>query len=99
MYQIYGKRSAAEVYGILKEIDADFVIVEHAQCYTDKPIGCRTRDIVDIAAGDQLDDSTVEAATSGHGRFCHEVSNKRTHGRFFRLKFENDSFRVYKVIK
>lgn len=92
--QIYGRRSAAEVHQILKEMDADFVIVEEGQCYTEADVGCRLRDIVDIVNGDWVKGGRDNV----NGRFCHDVQNKRTHGRFFLLKFQNNSFRLYKVI-
>ena len=86
------------MHQILKEIDADFVIVEESQCYTGKNVGCRPRDIVDIVNGDLAEGIKNEGGDSGSGRFCHDVQNKRTHGRFFRLKFKNNSFHLYKVI-
>ena len=94
VYQVYSKRTVAEVHDILNEVDADYIILEEGRCYGEDDVGCRTRDIVDTVNGEQI----VGAKSSTKARFCHEVDQKG-HERLFRLKFKNTSFRVYKVIK
>lgn len=52
VYQIYAKRPAEHVHGLLRSFGTDYVILEDSICYErrHRP-GCRLRDLLDLANG------------------------------------------------
>ncbi|MEQ2251081.1 hypothetical protein ILYODFUR_007317 [Ilyodon furcidens] len=52
VYQVYARRSPEEVYGILRAVGADYVVLENSICYERRHRrGCRLRDLLDLANG------------------------------------------------
>ncbi|XP_077569978.1 protein C-mannosyl-transferase DPY19L3 [Stigmatopora nigra] len=104
VYQVYARRSPQEVHGILREMGADYVVVENSICYERRhQRGCRLRDLLDLANGHIMDGEGVndqDLVAAAHPRFCDAVkSESPEYGVFFKRTFRNKTFHVYRVKK
>lgn len=102
LYQIYGRKSIPDVHKILTREQTNYVILEDSICLAQSD-GCSTNDLVDLTNG--------HLPTSGYSRFSTKLTKNDTPRfcdfirkqtpemqRFFKLVFENRTFRVYKVV-
>ena len=103
---MYAKRSPKEVYDILKVIDTDYIILEDSICIISPDPNnkyCRLPDQLDLVNGHTLDPITGSENIPGlqpasWPRFCDAVRfNRAEYNRYFKLVFENKTFRVYKL--
>ncbi|CAD5206698.1 unnamed protein product [Bursaphelenchus okinawaensis] len=101
IYQMYGRRPADEVYGILKNENATHIILEDSICLA-KSTGCALKDLVDQANGQQTESGRYPFVPSRSlqntvlPRFC-DVLRKKGHSQFA-LVFRNRTFRVYRLL-
>ncbi|XP_063041581.1 probable C-mannosyltransferase DPY19L4 [Engraulis encrasicolus] len=98
-YQVYGMRSADEVYKLLSTQKSSYVIVEESLCNELGPVkGCRVKDLMDYANGHLVYDKGEAYTYSKYGRFCHEIKmNYSPYTNYFTRVFWNRSYHVYKV--
>ncbi|XP_065906765.1 protein C-mannosyl-transferase DPY19L3-like [Dysidea avara] len=106
VYQMYAKRSPKDVYDILKAIDTHYIILEDSICIISPDPNnkyCRLPDQLDLVNGHTLDPITGSEDIPGlqpasWPRFCDVIRfNRAEYSRYFKLVFENKTFRVYKV--
>lgn len=101
IYQIYGRKPPAEVYSILKYYRTNYIILEDSICLSASREGCRTPDLVDVANGEipEFGEKEPGLVQNTHPRFCHEIRyGNENYAKYFRLVFENRTFRVYKLL-
>ncbi|XP_032833220.2 protein C-mannosyl-transferase DPY19L3 [Petromyzon marinus] len=103
VYQVYARRSPAEVHAMLLSLGAHYVVLEDSVCYERRHgRGCRLRDLLDVANGQVMEgegpnDADLTAPT--HGRFCHEIkAQSPAFARQFRAVFSNNTFHVYRIL-
>ncbi|XP_068602912.1 probable C-mannosyltransferase DPY19L4 [Brachionichthys hirsutus] len=98
-YQVYGMRSAEDVYKILTSQKTNYMIIEETLCNElclNK--GCRVKDLLDISNGHVVYDKGEIYSFSRHGRFCQEIKlNYSPYTNYFTRVFWNRSYHVYKV--
>uniref|UniRef100_A0A1I7V6D2 C-mannosyltransferase DPY19L3 n=1 Tax=Loa loa TaxID=7209 RepID=A0A1I7V6D2_LOALO len=102
LYQMYGRKTLAEMHGILTAHKVDYIILEDSICLA-ASTGCSTKDLVDAANGDTLEyvmpKKTDPKTLSVHLRFCDRVRYVDDETKlYFKLVFENPTFRVYQVL-
>ncbi|KAJ8339878.1 hypothetical protein SKAU_G00345110 [Synaphobranchus kaupii] len=104
VYQVYARESAEEVHRILREVGAEYVVLEDSICYERRHSrGCRLRDLLDVANGHIMDgpgENDPDLIPAPHPRFCEEVKKDVPPfpGLFARV-FRNKTFHVYKLKK
>ncbi|XP_032983132.1 probable C-mannosyltransferase DPY19L3 [Rhinolophus ferrumequinum] len=102
VYQIYAKRPAEHVHGLLRSFGTDYVILEDSICYErrHRP-GCRLRDLLDLANGHTMDgpvQNDPDLKPADHPRFCEEIKRDLPpYTVFFTRVFQNKTFHVYKL--
>uniref|UniRef100_A0A3Q3WY74 Uncharacterized protein n=1 Tax=Mola mola TaxID=94237 RepID=A0A3Q3WY74_MOLML len=98
-YQVYGMRSAEDVYKILTSQKTNYVIIEEAICNELRlNKGCRIKDLLDISNGHVVYDKGEIYSFSKHGRFCQEIKlNYSPYTNYFTRVFWNRLYHVYKV--
>ncbi|XP_075995626.1 putative C-mannosyltransferase DPY19L4 [Genypterus blacodes] len=98
-FQVYGMRSAEDVYKILTAQKTNYVIIEESFCNElNLNKGCRIKDLLDIANGHVVYDKGEIYSFSKHGRFCQEIKrNYSPYTNYFTRVFWNRSYQVYKV--
>ncbi|XP_011607158.1 probable C-mannosyltransferase DPY19L4 isoform X3 [Takifugu rubripes] len=98
-YQVYGMKSAEEIYKILTSQKTNYVIIEEAICNELRiNKGCRIKDLLDVANGHVVYDRGVMYSFSKYGRFCQEIKlNYSPYKNYFTRVFWNRSYHVYKV--
>uniref|UniRef100_UPI00398F0BF1 protein C-mannosyl-transferase DPY19L3 n=1 Tax=Pristiophorus japonicus TaxID=55135 RepID=UPI00398F0BF1 len=104
IYQIYSRRSPAEVYSILRLYGTDYILLEDSICYERRHSrGCRLRDLLDSTNGHVMDGpgaNDPDLEVSPYPRFCDEIkSNDPSYTTFFSRVFRNKTFHVYKLKK
>ncbi|NXC35537.1 D19L3 mannosyltransferase, partial [Campylorhamphus procurvoides] len=104
IYQIYARRSAEAVHGILSSFGTDYVILEDSICYERRHRrGCRLRDLLDVANGHIMDgvgENEPDLKPSLYPRFCEEIKkNLPSYTTHFTRVFQNKTFHVYKLAK
>ncbi|NXU84922.1 D19L3 mannosyltransferase, partial [Xiphorhynchus elegans] len=104
IYQIYARRSAEAVHGILRSFGTDYVILEDSICYERRHRrGCRLRDLLDVANGHIMDgvgENEPDLKPSLYPRFCEEIKkNLPSYTTHFTRVFQNKTFHVYKLAK
>lgn len=98
-YQVYGMRSAEDIYKILTSQKTNYVIIEESICNELQfNKGCRTKDLLDISNGHVVYDKGDMYSFSKHARFCQEIKlNYSPYTNYFTRVFWNRSFHVYRV--
>lgn len=104
VYQVYARRSPEEVYGILKAVRADYVVLENSICYERRHSrGCRLRDLLDLANGHIMDgpgQNDPDLVHASHPRFCEAIkTDTAAYTSLFTRTFQNKTFHVYRVKK
>ncbi|XP_051918627.1 probable C-mannosyltransferase DPY19L3 isoform X4 [Hippocampus zosterae] len=104
VYQVYARRSPRAVHAILRELGADYVVLENSICYERRhQRGCRLRDLLDLANGHIMDgegDNDADLVAAAHPRFCDAVkTDSPEYAALFKRTFENKTFHVYRVRK
>uniref|UniRef100_A0A667X736 Dpy-19 like C-mannosyltransferase 3 n=1 Tax=Myripristis murdjan TaxID=586833 RepID=A0A667X736_9TELE len=104
VYQVYARRSPEEVYGILKAIGADYLVLEDSICYERRhKRGCRLRDLLDLANGHIMDgpgQNDADLVPAAHPRFCEAIkSDAAAYAALFTRTFRNKTFHVYRLRK
>ncbi|XP_045888122.1 probable C-mannosyltransferase DPY19L3 isoform X2 [Micropterus dolomieu] len=104
VYQVYARRSPEEVYGILRAIGADYVVLENSICYERRHRrGCRLRDLLDLANGHIMDgpgENDPDLVPASHPRFCEAIkTDTGGYTALFTRTFQNKTFHVYRVKK
>ncbi|XP_075438819.1 putative C-mannosyltransferase DPY19L4 isoform X2 [Ascaphus truei] len=99
IYQIYGMRSAEDIYKILSSYKANYVIIEDSICNEVGGVrGCRVKDLLDVANDHVINEDGDVYAHSKYGRFCHEIKlNYSPYVNYFTKVFWNRSYFVYKI--
>lgn len=101
LYQIYGRRLPEDVYKILHKYASNYIILEDSICLAPSRDGCRLPDLIDVDNGIVPDSgSPAEGlARSEVPRFCNEIRYAtKAFTQFFKLVFQNKTFRVYQVL-
>ncbi|CAF92047.1 unnamed protein product, partial [Tetraodon nigroviridis] len=98
-YQVYGMKSAEEIYKLLTSHKTNYVIIEEAICNELRiNKGCRIKDLLDVANGHVVYDRGEMYSFSKYGRFCQEIKlNYSPYKNYFTRVFWNRSYHVYKV--
>ncbi|MED6267703.1 hypothetical protein CHARACLAT_014839 [Characodon lateralis] len=104
VYQVYARRSPEEVYGILRAVGADYVVLENSICYERRHRrGCRLRDLLDLANGHIMDgpgENDPDLVPSAHPRFCEAIkTDAAPYTALFTRTFQNKTFYVYRLKK
>ncbi|XP_070764412.1 protein C-mannosyl-transferase DPY19L3 [Enoplosus armatus] len=104
VYQVYACRSPEEVYGILRAVGADYVVLENSICYERRHRrGCRLRDLLDLANGHIMDgpgENDPDLVPASHPRFCEAIKTDAAgYTALFTRTFQNKTFHVYRVKK
>ncbi|KAF7687993.1 hypothetical protein HF521_013999 [Silurus meridionalis] len=104
VYQIYARQSAEDVYKLLRDVGADYVVLEDSICFERRHTrGCRLRDLLDLANGHIMDGSgenDPDLVPASHPRFCQAVkSGEPRYSTLFTRVFHNKTFSVYKLKK
>ncbi|XP_038556780.1 probable C-mannosyltransferase DPY19L3 isoform X3 [Micropterus salmoides] len=104
VYQVYARQSPEEVYGILRAIGADYVVLENSICYERRHRrGCRLRDLLDLANGHIMDgpgENDPDLVPASHPRFCEAIkTDTGGYTALFTRTFQNKTFHVYRVKK
>ncbi|XP_044023959.1 probable C-mannosyltransferase DPY19L3 isoform X3 [Siniperca chuatsi] len=104
VYQVYARRSPEEVYGILRTVGADYVVLENSICYERRHRrGCRLRDLLDLANGHIMDgpgENDPDLVPASHPRFCEAIKTDTAgYTALFTRTFQNKTFHVYRVKK
>ncbi|GAB1605595.1 probable C-mannosyltransferase DPY19L3 isoform X1 [Argonauta hians] len=100
LYQMYGRKPPEEVHQILRRYKTTHIILEDSICLAPPRGGCRTPDLIDVANGELPDDVSERPGLvkNSRPRFCIEVRRGgHTYSKYFRLVFENRTFRVYRL--
>ncbi|KAM8945999.1 protein C-mannosyl-transferase DPY19L3 [Pelodytes ibericus] len=102
VYQVYAKRSAEDVHGILRSFGTDYVILEDSICYERRHgRGCRLRDLLDLDNGHIMDgsgDNDPDLTASPSPRFCDEIKKDQpSYSTYFTRVFKNKTFHVYRL--
>uniref|UniRef100_A0A915PMF0 DUF4220 domain-containing protein n=1 Tax=Setaria digitata TaxID=48799 RepID=A0A915PMF0_9BILA len=102
LYQMYGRKTPAEIYAILRTHKVDYIILEDSICLAPST-GCSTKDLVDTANGDMLEYVMSKKINSEDEpvrlRFCDRIRYADGETElYFKLVFENPTFRVYQVL-
>ncbi|VDO28530.1 unnamed protein product [Brugia timori] len=99
LYQMYGRKTLTEMHKILTAHKVDYIILEDSICLAPST-GCSTKDLVDAANGDTpeyvMQNEIDPEKSSLNLRFCDRIryaDNETKH--YFKLVFENSTFRVY----
>uniref|UniRef100_A0A5S6QRL6 C-mannosyltransferase DPY19L3 n=1 Tax=Trichuris muris TaxID=70415 RepID=A0A5S6QRL6_TRIMR len=103
IYQIYGRRTAEEVYHLLKKYDTHYVILEDSICYETPKQGCSLTEIIDLENGHVPEGSEGPPlpglTRSRVPRFCRSIMETGgSFDRFFRIMFKNKTFKVYQLL-
>jgi len=96
VYQIYARKEAKEVYGILKEHGTSYIILENSICYSRQELGCRLIDIVDNDNGHHQGNN--KSKLQQPPRFCEAIKYDRTFTKYFKKVFENRTFYLYQLL-
>uniref|UniRef100_H3CF34 Dpy-19 like 4 n=2 Tax=Tetraodon nigroviridis TaxID=99883 RepID=H3CF34_TETNG len=98
-YQVYGMKSAEEIYKLLTSHKTNYVIIEEAICNELRiNKGCRIKDLLDVANGHVVYDRGEMYSFSKYGRFCQEIKlNYSPYKNYFTRVFWNRSYHVYKL--
>ncbi|VDP05697.1 unnamed protein product [Soboliphyme baturini] len=100
IYQIYARRSAKEVYDILKALDTNYIILEDSICLA-RSDGCSVPDLIDLDNGHiPRNGYNLPGLTKvDTPRFCDQIRHMTIDfSRYFRLMFSNRTFRVYQLL-
>ncbi|KRX48887.1 putative C-mannosyltransferase DPY19L3, partial [Trichinella murrelli] len=102
IYQIYARRSAEDVYNILKKYKTNYIILEDSICRA-KRSGCTIPELIDLENGHAPDSRhlwmSMGLVQSKERRFCTAIENMdESFARYFRLIFVNRTFRVYQLL-
>ncbi|KRY70996.1 putative C-mannosyltransferase DPY19L3, partial [Trichinella pseudospiralis] len=102
IYQIYARRSAEDVYNILKKYNTNYIILENSICRA-KRNGCTVPELIDLENGQAPDNGhlwmSMGLVQSKERRFCTAIENMdESFARYFRLIFMNRTFRVYQLL-
>ncbi|EJW85820.1 hypothetical protein WUBG_03265 [Wuchereria bancrofti] len=102
LYQMYGRKTLTEMHEILTAHKVDYIILEDSICLAPST-GCSTKDLVDAANGDTpeyiMQKEINPEKSSLNLRFCDRIryaDDDTKH--YFKLVFENPTFRVYEVL-
>ncbi|KFD68846.1 hypothetical protein M514_13918 [Trichuris suis] len=103
IYQIYGKRTAEQVYYLLKKYDTHYLILENSICYENPKHGCSLAEIIDLENGHVPEGSEgppLPGLTHTRvPRFCRAIMEMGgSFDRFFRIMFKNRTFKVYQLL-
>ncbi|CAG9535008.1 unnamed protein product [Cercopithifilaria johnstoni] len=97
LYQMYGRKTVAEMHEILTIHKVDYIILEDSICLA-ASTGCSTKDLVDLANGD-MPEYAMPKKIDAEKRFCDRIRYVDNETKFyFKLVFENPTFRVYQVL-
>ncbi|XP_062327329.1 probable C-mannosyltransferase DPY19L3 isoform X2 [Osmerus eperlanus] len=104
VYQVYARQPPDEVYRLLREAGADFLVLEDSICYERRHRrGCRLRDLLDLANGHVMDgpgDDAPDLVPSPHPRFCEAIKTETpAYASLFTRAFHNKTFHVYRLKK
>ncbi|XP_053324230.1 probable C-mannosyltransferase DPY19L4 [Spea bombifrons] len=99
IYQIYGMRSAEDIYKILASYKATYVVIEDSICNDVAGMkGCRVKDLLDVANEHVVTEDGDVYSYSKYGRFCQEIKmNYSPYVNYFTKIFWNKSYSVYKI--
>ncbi|MCP9265333.1 hypothetical protein DINM_020604 [Dirofilaria immitis] len=90
LYQMYGRKTLEEMHEILTVHRVDYIILEDSICLA-ASTGCSTKDLVDVA--NEMDSKKLLV------RFCDRLRYADDETKlYFKLVFENPTFRVYQVL-
>ncbi|XP_014769957.1 probable C-mannosyltransferase DPY19L3 [Octopus bimaculoides] len=101
IYQIYGRKPPEDIYKILTHYKTTHIILEDSICLAPSRNGCRTPDLVDVVNGELPDGVSHRdgLVRNQHPRFCNEIrKGAKRYTKYFRLVFENRTFRVYQLL-
>ncbi|KAM4602898.1 protein C-mannosyl-transferase DPY19L3 [Polymixia lowei] len=104
VYQVYARRSPEEVYSVLREAGAEYVVLEDSICYERRHVrGCRLRDLLDLANGHIMDgpgENDPDLLPASHPRFCEAIkTDAAAYTSLFSRTFQNKTFHVYRLKK
>ncbi|VBB30683.1 unnamed protein product [Acanthocheilonema viteae] len=97
LYQMYGRKTLAEMHEILTVHKVDYIILEDSICLATST-GCSTKDLVDVA-NDDIPEYAMSKKIDSEKRFCDRIRYADDETElYFKLVFENPTFRVYQVL-
>lgn len=95
VYQIYAHRPVEDVYKILHDIGASYIILEDSICLSPRRKGCSLPEIMDLHNAQKyphIDRKSVPL-------FCDAIRHmKPPYSTYFKLIFQNKTFRLYRLL-
>ncbi|XP_067126901.1 protein C-mannosyl-transferase DPY19L3-like [Centruroides vittatus] len=95
VYQMYAHRPAEDVYKILHDIGASYIILEDSICLSPRRKGCSLPEIMDLHNAQIHSNADAKAVPL----FCDAIRHmKPPYSTYFKLVFQNKTFRLYRLL-